>query len=739
QDGKQRNSSPQKCLFTKYDVLNRPIQTGLMDYSEALKTTIETNSNPDDRFEIRNTSFEGYTSAQSNPPTDANTYFLTVTFYDDYSWIELDSTYLYDNQDLTKYDYSTPANENSEVKGLVTGSMVRDLEATNDWITTVIYYDNKYRTIQTVSDNALGYIDRVSTLYDFVGQPLIVQSVHTNDDGPAVIQKEYIYDHAGRLTETYMDVTLSNVSTSQRTLLAANTYNELGQLIDKNLHSIDQGESFDQYLDYQYNIRGWLTDINTPDLTAQDGDNQADLFGMHLAYNKALAGASNTVRFNGNISAMKWSSFSETGSTPMTYSFGYDKLNRLEYANVSGNGDKAYSVPAITYDLNGNIETLQRRGTTDGSFMDDLTYTYKNGKSNQLLSVEESPNGTPEGFDNGITGSADDYDYDANGNMTKDLNKRIDSIYYNHLNLPEKVDFGGGDSLLYHYDAAGIKLRQKVFEAGSSDPSMVRTYAGEFYYENENYATDPDGNVLKFVQNEEGRIVPKNIGFLDFKYDYQYHLKDHLGNTRMTFSRAESTVVATMENQVQEGGYFAPYTPTPNGLSIPGSGNTSPQTMRLNTNEADDGGAILNGAVGLKNMIVVETGDELELSVQAYYPYTAQSNVNMGTTLLLNALLANGAGGSSGGEGTPLNASNVDESLITSLQNNQSGFIDDNVPRGFLNYIHFNSDMSFNTSGFVQISSTAGTQWETIEFPNPVVIGSDGYVLIYVSNETNAA
>ncbi|MCP4459390.1 MAG: hypothetical protein GY816_15415, partial [Cytophagales bacterium] len=47
QDGKQRNSSPQKCLFTKYDVLNRPIQTGLMDYSEALKTTIETNSNPD--------------------------------------------------------------------------------------------------------------------------------------------------------------------------------------------------------------------------------------------------------------------------------------------------------------------------------------------------------------------------------------------------------------------------------------------------------------------------------------------------------------------------------------------------------------------------------------------------------------------------------------------------------------------------------------------------------------------
>ncbi|MCP4458917.1 MAG: RHS repeat-associated core domain-containing protein, partial [Cytophagales bacterium] len=46
---------------------------------------------------------------------------------------------------------------------------------------------------------------------------------------------------------------------------------------------------------------------------------------------------------------------------------------------------------------------------------------------------------------------------------------------------------------------------------------------------------------------------------------------------------------------------------------------------------------------------------------------------------------------------------------------------------------------SFNTSGFVQISSTAGTQWETIEFPNPVVIGSDGYVLIYVSNETNAA
>ena len=54
-----------------------------------------------------------------------------------------------------------------------------------------------------------------------------------------------------------------------------NEYNELGELVDKKLHSAN-GNDFEQSLDYSYNIRGWLNSIN--DAALSDGEN--DYFGM---------------------------------------------------------------------------------------------------------------------------------------------------------------------------------------------------------------------------------------------------------------------------------------------------------------------------------------------------------------------------------------------------------------------------------------------------------------------------
>ena len=106
--------------------------------------------------------------------------------------------------------------------------------------------------------------------------------------------------------------------------------------------------------------------------------------------------------------------------------------------------------------------------------------------------------------------------------MTADNNKGISQIDYNHLNLPEKVDFGGGNYIEYLYDAAGIKLQQKVFE--SSLLTKTTDYVGGIIYEND---------TLQFIQHAEGRVVYDPT---DDSYDYQYHMKDHLGNVRLTFS-----------------------------------------------------------------------------------------------------------------------------------------------------------------------------------------------------------
>jgi len=47
-------------------------------------------------------------------------------------------------------------------------------------------------------------------------------------------------------------------------------------------------------------------------------------------------------------------------------------------------------------------------------------------------------------------------------------------------------------------------------------------YIGNFIYKN---------GILQYIISPEGRIIPNATS----GYDYEYHLKDHLGNTRVAF------------------------------------------------------------------------------------------------------------------------------------------------------------------------------------------------------------
>lgn len=44
-----------------------------------------------------------------------------------------------------------------------------------------------------------------------------------------------------------------------------------------------------------------------------------------------------------------------------------------------------------------------------------------------------------------------EYEYDKNGNLAKDLNKKISEIQYNILNLPSHISFADGSSIEYEY------------------------------------------------------------------------------------------------------------------------------------------------------------------------------------------------------------------------------------------------------------------------------------------------
>ncbi|MEE4001907.1 RHS repeat-associated core domain-containing protein, partial [Tenacibaculum sp. FZY0031] len=290
-----------------------------------------------------------------------------------------------------------------------------------------------------------------------------------------------------------------------------------------------------QEVDYSYNIRGWLKNIN------EDGKNDNDLFNFSIEYNhptdplKAL--------YNGNIAQTSWNTLN-VDSSSKTYTYSYDAMNRL--LSATGANTSNYNVPGITYDKNGNIKNLTRNGWQNSATftnMDVLSYDY--GNTNQLNYVTDSGNNN-YGFKDGNK-SGNDYEYDSNGNMTKDLNKNITSITYNHLNLPIEIKVDNSDSkkINYTYDAMGTKLRKVINDNGNI---TTLDYANGYTYEN---------NTLEYFPTAEGYVKKDNTGF---KYVYQY--KDHLGNVRLSYTDNNNDGIITASSDpstteiIEESNYY---------------------------------------------------------------------------------------------------------------------------------------------------------------------------------------
>ena len=378
------------------------------------------------------------------------------------------------------------------------------------------YYDVKGRVTKVVQNNLLGGYDVTNTVYAFTGQPATVTHSHTASGKSTRTEVyTYSYDHADRVSK--VEHTLGGTKIT----LADYTYDSFGRLSTKSLH----GSAVNK-LTYAYNLRSWLTGITSTRFT------------QNLYYNTGVG----TARYNGNISSMTWKSGNE--STVRGYKFTYDGLDRMlnatygETAGISTNANR-FSENVTGYDKNGNIKGLQRYGqlsSTAYGMIDNLTLTL-NG--NQLNRVDDAVaastyNGGFE-FKNGAN-AADEYSYDANGNLTKDLNKGISGITYNFLNLPNAVTFSDGSTITYTYGADGTKLRT-VHKIGST--TTTTDYCGNVIYEN---------GVQKLLLTEEGYIT-----LSDSKY--HYYLKDHQGNNRVVIS--QSGTVEETSHYYPFGGVFA--------------------------------------------------------------------------------------------------------------------------------------------------------------------------------------
>ena len=232
-------------------------------------------------------------------------------------------------------------------------------------------------------------------------------------------------------------------------------------------------------------------------------DDDDDLWGMCIEFNTISGNFNNQPLFNGNISEVHWKN--QVDSVKRGYGYSYDDIERLKNAEYKAFDEVnetwslesgIYDEDVLSYDNNGNILELKRSGFLSGSGfgnMDDLFYAYE---GNKLMSVIDNAVNSGYGnsdFTDGASLSSE-YFYDSNGNLTQDLNKGISHIEYNFLNLPEKIEFIGGESIEFVYDANGVN-HHKIVESASGQ--IAHSYSvGEFHYE---------GDDLDFVSNSEGR------------------------------------------------------------------------------------------------------------------------------------------------------------------------------------------------------------------------------------------
>ena len=527
--------------FTKYDVFGRSIISGFVqdnssriDLQNAVDNLSLNNLPLSETRDDGNTNgtFTGYTNV-TLPKTNIAAYY-SINYYDDYDF--------YGNG--FGHPNGNGLVDGIRVKSLPTGSKTNTIgpngtqRSVQEMLLQVGYYDNEGKVLQAKSQNHLGGTDIVNNTYNFAGELLTSTRVHTglSPNQSTTINKEYLYDHAGRQTKIYQQINTGS-RVGARVMLSEKFYNEIGQLKEKRLHATNAGQASQaditlndadivqsgqrktviasnsiilspgfeakegsffsasisdgtslQSVKYAYNERGWLK------------NSTSGQFSFQLNYEDAVGTA--VAQYNGNVANQLWG-YSNNPNTN-AFSYNYDKLNRLTKAASPGLGEE------ISYDQMGNIKRLDR----EGKGVNDYTaYT-----GHQLKHVQ--------GF---VTGN---YDYDVNGNLVRDSQREI-NINYNVLELPSKIT--GSQNLIYIYDANGQKLQKQ----SSTD---VIDYIGGIQYKN-------NGSLIEFITTDEG--IARNSGG---DYNYEYTLSDQLGNARATFYQ---NPVDNQLEVLQKDDYFA--------------------------------------------------------------------------------------------------------------------------------------------------------------------------------------
>jgi RHS repeat-associated protein len=422
-----------------------------------------------------------------------------------------------------------------------------------------------------------------------------------------------------------------------------------------------------------------------------------------------------------------------------------------------------FSTTNLSYDANGNILTMRQYGFMVGGSnpIDELQYSYQpySNKLNQVYDTANSPTSQLGDFHWTGTKQASDYGYDGNGNQTFDNNRGISYVHYNNLSLADSIVFTGKGYIKYVYDASGKRL-QKATVDNVANKETITTYIGGFLYSRSTTPPSGSGGVdtLQLMAHEEGRIrwaYHRYInGIAAYKFEYDFFEKDKQGNIRMVLTQEHDTTnyLASMgaayrsTEQVLFGNLLSTCYAWSN---VPNSGSIPSGTKLAITNPNDSVAKVdYNGSTGQTNgpslLLKVMGGDTVSIGVQSFYNTntitTTNSSLSNVLSSLATALVGTPTGGAEGTyQGFTSNVGPVYAGLSSFLSTKDpappSGY-----PKAYLNWIFLDDQFNYvsGSSGSVAAASSnyPAATLNPVAPGGPIVMPKNGYLYVWVSNET---
>ncbi|MDR6984470.1 RHS repeat-associated protein [Rheinheimera pacifica] len=317
------------------------------------------------------------------------------------------------NGNVITYTYDILGRQKTMLRKKPGGVVEHDVET--------IYDSGAYAVgqISSVEDKKTGY--KTNYYYDTFAR--VRQQATRFDDG-TVYNQHWAYDNLGRLhTET--DATGGGVI-------------------------------------YNYNTNHWLNSIDDKDIKDAAGNvrrhwqaNTIDAYG-NVTQDKLGAYISRSHTFDQNTGLIKTISSSSSGQGALqNWLYDWDNLGNLKYRHdyVTGNRE------SFTYDGLNRLKT-SRITSPKGNTNTDINYntlgniTSKTGVGNYYYESSR-PHAVTR-----VTGTrANSYQYDANGNMIQDNQRRLT---YNSFNKPTLIT-KGGYQVEFYYSPAGDKYKRLEF------------------------------------------------------------------------------------------------------------------------------------------------------------------------------------------------------------------------------------------------------------------------------------